>query len=148
MERTFSPMIRQFSAIDLFPIVRHWRTVSCLLHEDGCYYSTHGKEMKAFSDIFRSQICVQVGAHRFFPPICICIKDRFGRSRFRSLRHRRAAQGGAGGGKQKSLRAQSCMAGSASADRGSLGVYSVFSAAAGWAQASGRQSGASRPVHG
>ena len=31
----------------------------------------------------------------------------------------------ASGGKQKSLRAQSCMAGSASADRGSLGVYSV-----------------------
>ena len=69
--------------------------------------------MKAFSDIFRSQICIQVGAHGGFPPICICSKDRFNRSRLRSLRHRRAAQGGASGGKQKSLRAQSCMAGSA-----------------------------------
>ena len=61
--------------------------------------------MKAFSDIFRSQICIQVGAHGGFPSICICSKDRFGRSRLRSLRHRRAAQGGASGGKQKSLRA-------------------------------------------
>jgi hypothetical protein len=81
--------------------------------------------MKAFSDIFRSQICIQVGAHGVFLSICICSEDRFNRSRLRSLRHRRAAQGGASGGKQKSLRAQSCMAGSASADRGSLGVYSV-----------------------
>ena len=81
--------------------------------------------MKAFSDIFRSQICIQVGAHGGFPLICICSEDRFNRSRLCSLRHRRAAQGGASGGKQKSLRAQSCMAGSASADRGSLGVYSV-----------------------
>ena len=69
--------------------------------------------MKAFSDIFRSQICIQVGAHGVFPSICICSEDRFNRSRLRSLRHRRAAQGGASGGKQKSLRAQSCMAGSA-----------------------------------
>ena len=69
--------------------------------------------MKAFSDIFRSQICIQVGAHGVFPLICICSEDRFNRSRLRSLRHRRAAQGRASGGKQKSLRAQSCMAGSA-----------------------------------
>ena len=48
----------------------------------------------------------------------------------------------------QSLRAQSCMAGSASADRGSLGVYSIFNPAAGWGQASGRQSGASRLPHG
>ena len=83
--------------------------------------------MKAFSDIFRSQICVQVGAHGVFQSICICGKDSFGRSRLCSLRHRRAAQGGASGGKQKSLRAQSCMAGSASADRSSLGCI-LFSA--------------------
>lgn len=57
--------------------------------------------MKAFSDIFRSQICIQVGAPGGFPSICICSKDRFGHSRLCSLRHRRAAQGGASGGKQK-----------------------------------------------
>jgi len=33
--------------------------------------------MKAFSDIFRSQICIQVGAHEGFPLICIYTKDRF-----------------------------------------------------------------------